>query len=158
MSTALCPSDWITGPSNTICFKHIGNSQSWNESENVCRRYDGHLAALTSSAELNFVQDLCIKATGGSNECWVGGISTNMSNVIDWKWSDNTYNWNETILSVVTPDLKSCTNSSCLSSFKDDSASLCTMLTNRTTALVANRCNTSSASICMHVAGLCYHL
>ncbi|GKA03864.1 C-type lectin receptor-like tyrosine-protein kinase, partial [Tanacetum coccineum] len=111
---APCPSGWVMGPSKTICFKYIGNSQSWNESETDCRANHGHLAAFTSSADLNFVQDLCSKSTS-SSECWVGGRSTNASNRIDWKWSDDYYNWNETFLNVVAPDLKSsCTNSSCL--------------------------------------------
>ncbi|GKA12371.1 retrovirus-related pol polyprotein from transposon TNT 1-94, partial [Tanacetum coccineum] len=124
---APCPSGWVMGPSKTICFKYIGNSQSWNESETDCRANHGHLAAFTSSADLNFVQDLCSKSTS-SSECWVGGRSTNASNRIDWKWSDDYYNWNETFLNVVAPDLKSsCTNSSCLNYYKEDSTSLCTM-------------------------------
>nr|GEX15599.1 C-type lectin receptor-like tyrosine-protein kinase At1g52310 [Tanacetum cinerariifolium] len=156
---APCPSGWVMGPSKTICFKYIGNSQSWNESETDCRANHGHLAAFTSSADLNFVQVLCSKSTS-SSECWVGGRSTNASNRIDWKWSDDYYNWNETFLNVVAPDLKSrCTNSSCLNYFKEDSTSLCTMLSNRTTSLVADGCNISHASICMLVAeNRCQHM
>ncbi|KAI3774467.1 hypothetical protein L1987_49023 [Smallanthus sonchifolius] len=158
-SEAPCPSGWVTGPSKTICFKYIGNTQSWNESETSCRSYHGHLAALTSLAELNFVQNLCSKSMA-SNGCWVGGIGTNISNSMDWKWSDNTYNWNTTLLTVVTPDLKStCTNSSCFYNYKDESASLCTMLTNRTTSLVVDKCNISHTSICMLVAeNRCQHM
>ncbi|GJR20513.1 putative reverse transcriptase domain, ribonuclease H-like domain, aspartic peptidase domain protein [Tanacetum coccineum] len=97
---------------------------------------------------------MCSKATD-SSECWVGGGSTNASNKIDWKWSDDYYNWNETFLNVVTSDLKSsCTSSSCLIYYKEDWTSLCTILSNRMTSLVANRCNISRASICMLVAGV----
>ncbi|KAI3815452.1 hypothetical protein L1987_15120 [Smallanthus sonchifolius] len=153
---APCPSGWVMGPSKTTCFKYDGNSQSWSKSETSCRSYRGHLAAIILSAELRFVQDLCSKSTA-SNECWVGGISTNNSNTINWMWTDNTYSWNKTLLTVVTPDLRSsCTNSS---SFKDGSTSLCTMLTNRTRSLVANRCNVSCTSICMLIAeNRCQHM
>ncbi|GJX31060.1 C-type lectin receptor-like tyrosine-protein kinase [Tanacetum coccineum] len=74
--------------------------------------------------------------------------------------SDDYYNWNETFLNVVAPDLKSsCTNSSCLNYYKEDSTSLCTMLSNRTTSLVADGCNISHASICMLVAeNRCQHM
>ncbi|KAJ0743809.1 putative receptor protein-tyrosine kinase RLK-Pelle-C-LEC family [Helianthus annuus] len=157
---APCPSGWVTGPSNRICFKSIGNTQSWNESETSCRSNNAHLAALTSLAELNFLQDLCSKSTA-NNECWVGGIgtNTNTSNSIDWKWSDNTYNWNTTLLTVTTRDLKStCTNSSCFYSYNNESASLCTVLTNRT-SLVADKCNISRTSICMRLAeNRCQHM
>ncbi|MFS7979163.1 putative receptor protein-tyrosine kinase RLK-Pelle-C-LEC family [Helianthus anomalus] len=155
---APCPSGWVTGPRNRICFKSIGNPQSWNESETSCRSTNGHLAALTSLAELNFLQDLCSKSTA-SNECWVGGIGTNTSNSIDWKWSGNTYDWNTTLLTVTTRDLKStCTNSSCFYSYNNESASLCTMLTNRT-SLVADKCNISRTSICMRLAeNRCQHM
>ena len=136
-----------------MCFKYIGDSQSWNESENTCRGHRGNLAALTSLAELSFAKDLCSEPMA-NNECWVGGRSTNTSTASNWTWSDNTYNWNETLVTVVTPDLKSsCTNSSCFNNYKDDSASLCTILTNRTISLLANRCNISHPSICMLVTG-----
>lgn len=156
---APCPSGWVMGPSKTICFKYIVNSQSWNVSETSCRSDHGHLAALTSLAELSFVQDMCGKATD-SSECWVGGRSTNASNRNDWKWSDDYYKWNETLLNVVATDLRSsCTNSSCLSYYKEEPASLCTMLSNRTTSLVADRCNISRASVCMLVAeNRCQHM
>ncbi|KAI7753328.1 hypothetical protein M8C21_029460 [Ambrosia artemisiifolia] len=156
---APCPSGWIAGPSKTICFMYNGTIQSWNESETTCRSYRGHLAALTSLAELNFVQDLCSKLAA-SKECWVGGIGINASNSMDWKWSDNTYDWNTTIFTVATSDLKSaCTNSSCFHSYNNESASLCTMLTNRTTSLVADKCNISRPSICMLVAeNRCQHM
>ncbi|GKB31183.1 hypothetical protein Tco_0870584 [Tanacetum coccineum] len=97
---------------------------------------------------------MCSKATD-SSECWVRGRRTNASNKIDWKWSDDYYNWNETFLNVVASDLKSsCTNSSCLNYYKEYSTSLYTMLSNRMTSLVADRCNISRASICMLVAGV----
>lgn len=158
-SEAPCPSGWFMGPIKTTCFKYIGDSHSWNESENICRGYHGHLAALTSFAELSFAQDLCSEAMA-NNECWVGGRSTNASTAMNWRWSDSTYNWNETLVTVVTPDLKSsCTNSSCFYNYKDDSSSLCTILTNKTISLVANRCNISHPSICMLLTeSRCQHM
>lgn len=149
----VCPSGWVKGPSNTVCYKHIEKSQSWNESETSCRSYHGHLAALTSLAELTFAQHLC-------NECWIGGKTTDTNIGNAWMWSDKTYNWNQTLLTVLTPDLKStCTNSSCFHNSKDDSASMCTILTNRTTSLVANTCNTSRSSLCMLVTdNRCQHM
>lgn len=144
----VCPSGWVKGPSNRICYKHIENIQPWNESENSCRSYHGHLAALTSSAELSFAQHLC-------NECWVGGRSTDTIIGHQWTWSDKSYNWNQTLINVLTPDLKSiCTNSSCFYNHNNDSASMCTILTNKTTSLVANTCNISHSSLCMIVTGL----
>ncbi|KAK1417682.1 hypothetical protein QVD17_26816 [Tagetes erecta] len=156
---APCPSGWVTGPSKTTCFKYVENTRSWNESETSCRSYHGHLAALTSLAELNFVQDLCSKSAAG-NGCWVGGVGTNTSNSIEWKWSDNTYNWNSTLLTVVTPyPERTCTNYSCFNYYKDESASLCTMLTNQAASLVADKCNVSRSSICMLVAeNRCQHM
>lgn len=158
-SAAPCPSGWVTGPTEMMCFKYTENAQSWNESETNCTSYHGHLAAPTSLADLKFVQDLCSNATA-SNECWVGGRSTTNSNTMEWKWSDDTYNWNGTLFTVVTPDLKSsCTNSSCFDYYKDESASLCTVLTNRTASLVADRCNVSRASVCMLLAeNRCQHM
>ncbi|CAI9287183.1 unnamed protein product [Lactuca saligna] len=149
----VCPSGWVKGPSNTVCYKYIENSQPWNESENSCRSYHGHLAALTSLAELSFAQHLC-------NECWVGGRSTDTIIGHQWTWSDKSYNWNQTLINVLTPDLKSnCTNSSCFYNQNNDSASMCTILTNRTTSLVANICNISHSSLCMIVTdNKCQHM
>lgn len=141
-----CPSGWVMGASKTKCFGFIRSSQSWNESEIGCRKYNGHLATLTSFQELNIIQKLCSeeKATNG---CWIGDRSMNTGVGTGWKWSDNTSNWNESLIPVGTPNLKpSCTNSSCAST--DDSVSWCTVVTNRTTSLVAERCNTSRAFVC----------
>lgn len=85
-------------------------------------------------------------AKGG---CWIGGRGMNTGGGVGWKWSDDTSNWDETLISMGAPNLNSnCSNSSCANS--DD---FCTMVNNRTTSLVAERCNTSRAFICMHVIG-----
>lgn len=148
LATAACPSGWVMSASKTKCFAYIESSQSWNESETTCRNHFGHLAAVTSFQELSFVQMLCGNETAKGG-CWIGGRGMNTGGGVGWKWSDDTSNWDETLISMGAPNLNSnCSNSSCANS--DD---FCTMVNNRTTSLVAERCNTSRAFICMRVIG-----
>ncbi|KAK4440371.1 C-type lectin receptor-like tyrosine-protein kinase [Sesamum alatum] len=134
-SRVSCPSGWSGNPSNTRCFKFVATNESWAESEKQCTSYDGHLAAVTSLQELNLLQNLCSENSEG---CWVGGRVLNE----DWKWSDNTSYWNQSII----PFHSGCTNQSCFSSNLTD---LCTLMINGTASLVAQRCNTSHAFLCM---------
>lgn len=69
-SRAWCPSGWAISPNKSKCFKLIQRFKSWNESENRCMHYGGHLAGLTSSEELSLAQKLCGQAANG---CWAGG-------------------------------------------------------------------------------------
>lgn len=141
-----CDPGWFSSPNGKKCFKYNATSLQWDESEIYCNGFGGNLAAITSSEELNFVQKLC---GNDSNGCWVGGKSINTTAGFGWKWSDNEASWNESL------DLKSTFNSSCknFSCYGFKSADLCTSITNGTTPLIAERCNTTHASICMLDAG-----
>ncbi|XP_009628188.1 C-type lectin receptor-like tyrosine-protein kinase At1g52310 isoform X1 [Nicotiana tabacum] len=147
-----CDPGWFSSPNGKKCFKYNATSLQWDESEIYCNSFGGNLAAITSSEELNFVQKLC---GNDSNRCWVGGKSINTTAGLGWKWSDNEASWNESL------DLKSTFNSSCknFSCYGFKSADLCTSITNGTTPLIAERCNTTHASICMLDAGSkCRHM
>ncbi|KAJ8567752.1 hypothetical protein K7X08_019960 [Anisodus acutangulus] len=147
-----CDPGWFSSPSGKKCYKYNATSLQWGESEIYCNGYGGTLAAITSLEELNFVQKLC---GNDSNGCWVGGRSINTTAGLGWKWSDNASSWNESIVPNTTLDL-SCTNISCYG-FK--SVDLCTLITNGTKPLIAERCNITHASICTLDAGSkCSHM
>ncbi|KAL9405879.1 hypothetical protein Peur_002851 [Populus x canadensis] len=149
-SRAWCPSGWAISPNKSKCFKLIRRFKSWNESENRCMRYGGHVAGLTSSEELSFAQKLCGQTANG---CWAGGRVMNSTIGFIWKWSDNTSHMNESI--VPEPFPLNCTSLSCRNSIAAD---LCTVV-NGTADLVAERCNSSHAFICMlDVEKKCYHM
>ncbi|KAM7524729.1 hypothetical protein LguiA_014631 [Lonicera macranthoides] len=151
-SEAPCPSGWHMSPSKRKCFGYMASSQSWDESEIRCNGYNGHLAALTSLQELSLAQNMCVEIANG---CWVGGRGINITVGLSWKWSDNTSHWNETIIPKTT--LKSgCTNFPC---HNVDPISLCTLVINGNSSLLAGRCNTSRAFICMlDIENKCYHM
>lgn len=143
--TAWCPSGWAISPTKSKCFKLIWRFKSWNESENRCMRYGGHLAGLTSSEELSLAQKLCGQAANG---CWAGGRMMNSTIGFIWKWSNNTSHMNKSI--VPEPFPLNCTSLSCRNSIAAD---LCSLV-NGTADLVAERCNTSHAFICMRDVGM----
>ncbi|XP_075487357.1 C-type lectin receptor-like tyrosine-protein kinase At1g52310 isoform X1 [Primulina tabacum] len=147
-----CPSGWIGNPVNTKCYKHVANGASWDESENHCRSYNGHLASVTSSKELVMLQKLCAENSMG---CWVGGRKDNNTLGGVWKWSDKISYWNDS-LSPSMPIQFGCTNMSCISS---NFSAMCTLITNGTSSLLAQRCNTSHAFLCMHnIENNCHHM
>lgn len=126
----------------------MGNSQSWKESENECKRNGGHLAALTSFQEIDLARSLCNDVV---NSCWVGGRVVNSTTGFSWKWSDNTSHWNESILSGTNFH------------FNNNSFDLCTVVTNVSTPFTIERCNKSHAFICMldigmylYIMAICY--
>lgn len=144
--TAWCPSGWDISPNKSKCLKLVGKFQSWDESETHCKNYGGHLAALTSSQELDFVHKLCGQTVNG---CWVGGRGTNSTVGFNWKWSDNASNWNESIFArELSPS--NCSHWLCHSNTSVDS---CTLV-NGTAYVVAERCNSSHAFICMLDIGM----
>ncbi|KAF5727627.1 C-type lectin receptor-like tyrosine-protein kinase [Tripterygium wilfordii] len=152
-----CPSGWEIGPKTDKCFRHENSSLSWGESETTCKKYGGHLAALTSSQELSFAQKLCGR---GVNGCWIGGRGVNYTVVnytvgLQWRWSDNISYWNESIVyGLLSPS--NCSSSSCHTNISVDS---CTLLTNGTRSIVPKECNTSHTYICMlGIGSKCYHM
>ncbi|XP_019170196.1 PREDICTED: C-type lectin receptor-like tyrosine-protein kinase At1g52310 [Ipomoea nil] len=141
-----CDPGWSSGPSGKKCYKYISNSDSWDDSETNCKTSGGTLAAITSLEELTFVQKLCVEVT---KECWVGGRSSNNTGGLGWKWSDGTSNWNVNLSPKVTNN-SSCQNFTCNI---DNAVDVCTLVTNGTSVLIAERCNVSHAFICMVNAG-----
>ncbi|KAJ8766025.1 hypothetical protein K2173_020541 [Erythroxylum novogranatense] len=147
-----CPSGWDINSNKSKCFKYIGDSRSWDEAESSCRGYNGHLAALTSYDELNFSQVLCVQNVNG---CWAGGRGININSTSNWKWSDNTSRWDDSLLDRGHLPL-SCSNISCSD---NNVADWCTLVTNGTTRLVGERCYSSHSFICMRdVESKCYHM
>ncbi|KAJ0017946.1 hypothetical protein Pint_12074 [Pistacia integerrima] len=149
---APCPSGWVISPDKSKCFRYIGGNQSWDQSEIQCKDLGGHLAALTSYEELNSVQKLCGET---SNGCWTGGRGINTTVGLNWKWSDNVTQWNESV-SLRGSLHSSCTNFPC---HVNASVDLCILVTNGSTSLVVERCSASHASICMiNFENKCYYL
>ncbi|CAN0909297.1 Disease resistance protein L6 [Linum grandiflorum] len=148
-----CPSGWESNMNRSTCFKYIGDIQTWEESETRCKGHGGHLAALSSSQELDFVQGLCGQQSGYG--CWVGGRGANSSVGFTWKWSDNTTSWNHSLFgAVIFPS--NCTNSTCR---KDATVESCTVLTNGSTRIMGERCDENHSSICMlDSEKKCYHM
>ncbi|MFQ6622266.1 hypothetical protein Gotur_001668 [Gossypium turneri] len=146
-----CPSGWVLAPNKTKCFGYNESLESWDESEIHCKRYHGHLAALTSLEELNFAQHLCGQSVNG---CWVGGRVSNSTISSGWKWSDNTSIWNESVLRSSAQSI--CPKSSC---FVNNSVDLCTLVKNGSEPLVSKRCNASHAFLCMvDIEDKCYYM
>ncbi|KAM0936058.1 putative receptor protein-tyrosine kinase RLK-Pelle-C-LEC family [Dioscorea sansibarensis] len=137
-----CPVGWKVGPDKSKCFMYIGNSLSWDRSEELCQNYSGHLAALTSVQELGFAQSLC---SDDANGCWAGGRRFNSTSGLIWKWSDNLSSWNGSVFPG-EPFHFNCTNGPCQNNAPTDS---CTLVTNGHVALVGERCNSSHKFICM---------
>ncbi|KAF3432538.1 hypothetical protein FNV43_RR27278 [Rhamnella rubrinervis] len=151
-SKAPCPNSWTLGPDKSKCFGYIGTLVSWNQSEILCNSHGGHLAALETSEELNIVENLCGNRTIG---CWVGGREVNSTLGLGWKWSDNTSQWNESILTRV-PLQSNCSSLSCDS---NGSVDLCTLVINGSASLLGERCNSSREFICMiEIGSKCYHM
>ncbi|EPS72271.1 hypothetical protein M569_02485, partial [Genlisea aurea] len=132
-----CPLGWRSNPNSTKCFMYNDKSgSSWDESEKQCTAQNAHLASVSSTEELIWLQNnMC---SGNSNGCWVGGKLINQS----WKWSDNNNisSWNDASLRPVT---------------NGTAAELCALLTS--TSLVAQNCSASHPFLCMLDAGIRCH-
>ncbi|XP_024021843.1 C-type lectin receptor-like tyrosine-protein kinase At1g52310 [Morus notabilis] len=149
-SKGSCPTGWTVSPNKSNCFGYINTTLSWNESETHCKTFGGHLAALATSEELSFAENLCGKTPRG---CWIGGRGSNSG--IGWKWSDNSSYWNESAFSSV-PLLSNCSSLSCPSNYSTD---LCTLVINGSRSLYDERCNTLHEFICMvEIGNKCYHM
>eukprot|EP01018_Ginkgo_biloba_P017596 Gb_32037 [translate_table: standard] len=140
--TGMCPTGWKSGPNRRKCFTLISNSSSWDVSEAACQNRSGHLAALTSVQELQYVKSIC---RNGSNGCWVGGHGVNSRKGFSWEWSDHRSHWNNSVFPGA-PSPLNCTNSSCLNT---NLTEFCTLVTNGQVALVGDRCKTSHDFVCM---------
>ncbi|CAA7043871.1 unnamed protein product [Microthlaspi erraticum] len=142
-----CLPDWFIGPNQTKCYSYFKNSTSWEKSEMFCRTYGGHLASLASNKELSFVQKLC---NGNTNSCWIGGKSMNSSSPssgFHWSWSDpKSPQWNQSMFPKV-PLHTRCGNGNGSSS--SCRANICIAVTNGSSPIFGERCNTSHAFICM---------
>ncbi|KAI0504356.1 hypothetical protein KFK09_015308 [Dendrobium nobile] len=138
---ASCPAGWENGPSKSKCFTYVRNFLPWNRSEAVCQGYGGHLAALASVEELDFVQNLCATSSSG---CWIGGYGYNSSLGYVWQWSDNRSNWNKNVFPG-EPFHIICNNASC----NTNPSNSCTLVTNSHVALVGERCDKSHGFMCM---------
>lgn len=131
---------------------YIRSSLSWDRAEALCQDMNGHLAALTSTQELNFAQSLCASASiaGG---CWVGGRGYNSTALgVGWKWSDEASHWNKSVFPGESLRVNCSTSTSCSRANINDS---CTLVSNARVALVGERCNTSHGLICMKNQGTC---
>lgn len=144
---ASCPSGWFIGPNKVKCFGYFAKSQSWDDSETQCKNFSGRLAAVTSFEELSIVRKLC---SDGASGCWIGGRFINTTVSMGWKWSDNKSFWNESIISE-QPVSSICPNLSCHNS---SLFGLCTLVTNDTTSVVAEQCNSPHAFLCMLDIGM----
>ncbi|XP_024527126.1 C-type lectin receptor-like tyrosine-protein kinase At1g52310 isoform X1 [Selaginella moellendorffii] len=101
---ATCPDGWLRGPADR-CFMLVNASSTWEESETSCRNRSGHLASITSDAEVAFVKSHC---TGVFDPCWVGAVISNTSRGVLWRWSDCHVRWNFSFAS------SNCSSSGCV--------------------------------------------
>lgn len=147
-----CPDGWQGGPVQNRCFMYISASLSWDRSEAVCHNYSGHLAAVSSIQELNFVKSLCGSSSTG---CWVGGHHYSTSTGNGWKWSDDSSVWNETVF-LGEPLPANCSDPACKVATSND---LCTLVTNgQPSTITEKRCSESHGLICrMNHVDRCYH-
>ncbi|OMO80040.1 hypothetical protein CCACVL1_13198 [Corchorus capsularis] len=138
--------------SETLSNGSTATSNSTSKNEEIhCRQYHGHLAILTSSEELTFAQHLCGQNVNG---CWVGGRGSSSNMSFDWRWSDNTSVWNESLLGL--PAESNCTKSPCLA---NTSVDWCTLVKNGSVNLVRERCNASHSFLCMvDIDNKCYYM
>ncbi|CAI9090669.1 OLC1v1025486C1 [Oldenlandia corymbosa var. corymbosa] len=151
LTDATCYSVW---PGEKKCLQYMSNPQSWDQAEASCMSYNGHLASVSSLEELSFLQKLCGQ---NNNSCWVGGRGTNVSVAVNWKWSDNTSLWNETVGPRFLSN-KSCTTSGA-PCFGNNTVDLCTLITNETQQLIAQSCNISHPFICLlNPEENCHHM
>ncbi|KAK7328732.1 hypothetical protein VNO77_22849 [Canavalia gladiata] len=148
---APCPSGWVTDPNKTKCFLHNGSPQSWNDSENCCNKYGGHLVSLTSLQELQFAQSLCGESI---NSCWIGG-RLNSTAGYQWIWSDNSQ-WNKSMFPFVDVP-PNCTETGLC--HKNSADNLCTVMTNSSRSLMSERCDNPHASLCiLDIDTKCNHM
>lgn len=149
-SKGSCPTGWTVSPNKNTCFGHVNTTLLWNESEIYCENYGGHLAALETSEELSFAENLCGNT---SNGCWIGGRRINSTFGLGWKWSDNTSRWNDSVFS------RFLSNCSSLSSHSNCSTDLCTLVINGSRPLLGERCSTPHEFICMvKIGNKCHHM
>jgi len=123
---------------------YISTSLSWDRSEALCHNSSGHLAALSSIQELNFVKSLCGSSSSG---CWVGGHHYNTSTGNGWKWSDDSSVWSETVF-LGEPLRANCSYPACKVATSSD---LCTLVTSGRASIIITekRCSESHGLICM---------
>ena len=59
------------------CYEHHGSQDVWDQGQNVCSNWGGHLVAITSESENSFINGLC-------GNCWIG--MSDKSNEGSWVW------------------------------------------------------------------------
>ena len=121
---------------------HISSSLSWDGSEALCRNFSAHLAALSSTQDLNFAKSLCGASSAG---CWVGGRRYNTTTDVGWKWSDDSSSWNETVFPG-EPPRANCSGARCGLAASND---MCTLVTGKHAALIGKMCGEPHGLICM---------
>ncbi|KAI8570978.1 hypothetical protein RHMOL_Rhmol01G0081300 [Rhododendron molle] len=147
-------SGWEKKAIQLKCFRSVRLELLLNSSEMLFKRYSKHVMCKSFKKELCF--DLA--ACGFLNTCKSYGHASSQdinSQALGWKWSDNTSEWNDSII-VRAPLHSGCTNLSC---YAKTSNEWCTLVTNETASLVAERCNGTHSFICMlDIEDKCYHM
>eukprot|EP00249_Psilotum_nudum_P005282 c18734_g1_i1 orf=200-1885(+) len=138
--SGICPNTLQSEPEDKRCFYLFSNSSTWDNAEVFCKNRTGHLAAVTTQADLHYVQDLCNNSKTDAG-CWVGGRLLNSSKGFHWKWSDNQAPGNSSMF----PSARSLSNCSGLAC--EESSQLCTLVTGAAT-LVEDTCNSSHVFVC----------
>ncbi|KAJ7540382.1 hypothetical protein O6H91_10G012000 [Diphasiastrum complanatum] len=138
-----CPDGWQEGPDKQNCFLFVNASNSWNNSETACQDRSGHLAALVSEQELQFVQGLC---SNSSNGCWVGGHLIDSRKGPEWTWTDCHVTWNDSRFHLVSAPSTNCSSPICANQ-KDDQR--CILVTNIQSSFVVENCTSGHAFVCL---------
>ncbi|CAM6083225.1 unnamed protein product [Calypogeia fissa] len=147
-----CPSGWQEGPLEDHCFTVMINTSTWLESEEACKAYGGHLAALTSIEELQFVDGLCNEDTaallgGAGGGCWAGGLQQQSSSLYP-NWTDCKVKWNVSAFPRAPSPVANCSDPSCPDYLLDG---WCTLVVNR--SLVWENCANTHPFICGLIQG-----
>lgn len=88
-SNAKCPSGYIQGLADGLCYYTSHEAASWSDAEDNCRKRDGHLASIHNAFKNSFLY-----RTGFTcSSQWVGA-SRGVTTSTNWTWTDGSaFSW-----------------------------------------------------------------
>jgi len=81
-----CSTPDFEDPTTGHCYEHVfGNTFVWQDGEDACIAWGGHLAALTSQGEYDFVLAAVIASDDHNDDTWIGGHDPDpLDGVFEW--------------------------------------------------------------------------
>uniref|UniRef100_A0A914EFD0 C-type lectin domain-containing protein n=1 Tax=Acrobeloides nanus TaxID=290746 RepID=A0A914EFD0_9BILA len=87
-----CPEGTIEGLTPDVCYFFSVTKAVWDDAENECISYGGHLASVGSAFENNFLQTQAKKAFSNDVTYYLGGSNfyafEEFNNIYQWIWID----------------------------------------------------------------------